>query len=182
VLGGDNLILGVKEMGFISAGARTGGYGHASDVVCRRKTTFTVEPGGGFLEQPAAIECMHSISGRNQADQHESRRQRQSDRARHRRRWVMDAADGRIAAIEARLASSEARLAAVEAELRELKARPAVTYEGIYAPIRRYVPGSMVTSAGSIWHCDAATTDKPRSPAWTLSCKKGRNSQGVRDE
>jgi hypothetical protein len=38
----------------------------------------------------------------------------------------------------------------------------------------------MVTWAGSLWHCDKATKNKPGTDDWTLAAKKGRDGKDAR--
>jgi hypothetical protein len=41
--------------------------------------------------------------------------------------------------------------------------------------------GDVVTFGGSMWHCNAATEEKPGdgSAAWTLAAKRGRDGKDV---
>jgi Collagen triple helix repeat (20 copies) len=52
-------------------------------------------------------------------------------------------------------------------------------YRGVYRDGAPYEPGDTVTWGGSIWHCNAATSDRPGdgSKAWTLAVKKGRDGK-----
>lgn len=56
---------------------------------------------------------------------------------------------------------------------------PALIYRGVYKAEHAYEAGDTVTWGGSIWHCGAATTDKPGegSEAWTLAVKRGQNGR-----
>jgi len=56
---------------------------------------------------------------------------------------------------------------------------PVVIYRGVFKDGQAYAEGDEVTWAGSAWHCNAATTDKPGegSKAWTLKVKKGRDGK-----
>jgi hypothetical protein len=48
---------------------------------------------------------------------------------------------------------------------------------GVYQAAR-YEPGDMVTWHGSLWHCNAATAERPGSgAAWTLAVKCGRDGK-----
>jgi hypothetical protein len=48
---------------------------------------------------------------------------------------------------------------------------------GVYQP-GRYEPGDMVTWHGSLWHCNAATSERPGGgAAWTLAVKCGRDGK-----
>ena len=50
-------------------------------------------------------------------------------------------------------------------------------YKKIYVEGREYNKGDFVTWAGSLWHCNEKTVEKPGegSEAWTLAVKKGRD-------
>jgi integrin beta 3 len=55
---------------------------------------------------------------------------------------------------------------------------PVPIYRDVYRPERAYVRGDVVTFGGSMWHCNAATEEKPgESGAWTLAAKRGRDGQ-----
>lgn len=56
---------------------------------------------------------------------------------------------------------------------------PTMIYRGVFKDGGAYLPGDMVTWAGSLWHCDAETSDKPGEGAksWTLAAKKGRDGK-----
>jgi hypothetical protein len=57
-------------------------------------------------------------------------------------------------------------------------ARPQVEYRGVYREGAEYVAGNFVTWAGSVWHCNTPTTQRPGDvPAWTLAVKKGRDAK-----
>ncbi|HEX7138195.1 MAG TPA: hypothetical protein VF219_10125 [Vicinamibacterales bacterium] len=60
-------------------------------------------------------------------------------------------------------------------------APPVALYRGVYIPDRDYEPGDMVTWAGSVWHCNAATRERPDAGggSWTLAVKRGRDSRPV---
>ena len=53
----------------------------------------------------------------------------------------------------------------------------ATSYKKIYVAGQEYKKGDFVTWAGSLWHCNEKTKDKPGegSEAWTLAAKKGRD-------
>jgi len=60
---------------------------------------------------------------------------------------------------------------------------PALIYRGVFNP-GSYEPGDVVTWAGSAWHCEEATSEKPGeigSKAWTLAIKRGRDGKDLRD-
>lgn len=55
-------------------------------------------------------------------------------------------------------------------------------YRGVFRDGQAYEPGDTVTWAGSLWHCNEPTTDKPGEghKAWTLAAKKGRDGKDGR--
>lgn len=57
---------------------------------------------------------------------------------------------------------------------REIKTT-AMVYRGLYAEERGYDVGDVTTWGGSVWHCEAPTSDRPGegSKAWRLAVKKG---------
>ncbi len=62
---------------------------------------------------------------------------------------------------------------------------PIMLYRGVYKDDQAYDRGDTVTWGGSLWHCDAETTEKPGegSKSWTLCAKKGRDGKdGVAKE
>jgi hypothetical protein len=62
-------------------------------------------------------------------------------------------------------------------------ALPFLKQQGVYQEGQAYVPGDVVTWAGSAWHCTEATHSKPGdgSKAWTLIVKRGRDGRDGRD-
>lgn len=58
---------------------------------------------------------------------------------------------------------------------------PAMIYRGVFREGEQYERGDTVTWAGSTWHCNDATSDKPvdGGKSWTLSVKKGRDGKDV---
>lgn len=56
---------------------------------------------------------------------------------------------------------------------------PAIEYRGVYRAGSSYVRGDMATYDGSLWHCNASTSDRPGdgSQFWTLAAKRGRDSR-----
>ena len=56
---------------------------------------------------------------------------------------------------------------------------PVMLYKGVFKDGQTYECGDTVTWAGSLWHCDAPTGDKPGEGAksWTLCAKKGRDGK-----
>lgn len=63
-------------------------------------------------------------------------------------------------------------------EIHEL-AFPAMIYRGVFRDGVTYERGDTVTWAGSLWHCDGETGEKPgdQSKAWTLAAKRGRDGK-----
>jgi hypothetical protein len=57
---------------------------------------------------------------------------------------------------------------------------PTVIYRNVFKEGEQYDQGDMVTWAGSLWHCDKATTSKPGTDDWTLAAKKGRDGKDAR--
>lgn len=60
-------------------------------------------------------------------------------------------------------------------------ALPVMLYRGVFAEGAEYQPGDTVTWGGSLWHCNALTTDRPGetgTTGWTLAVKKGRDLRG----
>lgn len=54
---------------------------------------------------------------------------------------------------------------------------PALLYRGVWRE-GEYTRGDVATWAGSAWHCEQKTTDKPgMSPAWKLAVKSGRDGK-----
>lgn len=57
-------------------------------------------------------------------------------------------------------------------------ALPTPIYRGVFKDGGAYEIGDMVTWAGSMWHCDKDTSEKPgASDAWSLAVKKGQNGK-----
>jgi hypothetical protein len=57
---------------------------------------------------------------------------------------------------------------------------PAMIYRGVFRENPDgYACGDLVTHGGSLWHCDAATMEKPGegSKDWTLAAKRGRDGK-----
>lgn len=56
----------------------------------------------------------------------------------------------------------------------------AMIYQGVWKP-GEYVRGDTVTRDGSVWHCEAPTTDEPgKSPAWRLAVKRGNHGRDAK--
>ena len=58
---------------------------------------------------------------------------------------------------------------------------PTMIYRGVFVEGSEYEKGDTVTWAGSLWHCNGETKDKPGegSSLWTLAVKKGRDAKPV---
>lgn len=57
---------------------------------------------------------------------------------------------------------------------------PNMVYRGTYKEGQDYRRGDMVTQAGSIWHANAVTQDRPGiSKAWTLAAKRGSDGKDL---
>lgn len=60
----------------------------------------------------------------------------------------------------------------------EMAKLPQIEYRGVFQEGETYQRGNLATWAGSMWHANEATTDKPEtSRAWTLMVKKGREGR-----
>ena len=57
---------------------------------------------------------------------------------------------------------------------------PVPVYRDVYKEGAEYQRGDMVTWGGALWHCDAATKDKPGTADWTLAVKKGRDGKDAK--
>lgn len=57
---------------------------------------------------------------------------------------------------------------------------PTMIYRDVFKDGSEYQQGDVVTWAGSLWHCNKATTAKPGTEDWTLAAKKGRDGKDVR--
>ncbi|CAH0650533.1 MULTISPECIES: phage portal protein [unclassified Pseudomonas] len=65
------------------------------------------------------------------------------------------------------------------AEVRKKLELPVMIYRGVFSA-GDYLPGDTVTWAGSLWHCDESTCDKPGEPGskgWRLAVKRGRDGK-----
>lgn len=61
---------------------------------------------------------------------------------------------------------------------------PVMLYRGVFKIGETYQPGDTVTWGGSLWHCDACSSDKPGeigSKGWTLAAKRGRDGRDKHD-
>lgn len=56
---------------------------------------------------------------------------------------------------------------------------PALIYRGLFRDGTAYEAGDTVTWSGHLWHCNAATTDRPDAnhDAWTMAVKRGRDGK-----
>lgn len=66
-----------------------------------------------------------------------------------------------------------ARFDALEQQLADLKARPALSFAGVYSDTKQYEPGDCTTRQGSLWACTSATTGAFDYGSWQLCVKKG---------
>ena len=57
---------------------------------------------------------------------------------------------------------------------------PTCIYRNVFREGEQYERGDMVTWAGSLWHCDTPTKDKPGTESWTLAAKKGRDGKDAK--
>jgi hypothetical protein len=65
------------------------------------------------------------------------------------------------------------RVAAHEAREQRSVSGATMQYVGIYTAGASYEPGEVVTHAGTVWFCHAATTAKPgASEAWQMMVKR----------
>lgn len=65
---------------------------------------------------------------------------------------------------------------------REVMTFPVQIYRNVWRAENVYERGDTVTWAGSLWHCNAPTNEKPDSggDAWTLCTKRGRDGKDAR--
>lgn len=54
---------------------------------------------------------------------------------------------------------------------------PVPIYRGVFKEGEPYEAGDMATWAGSLWHCDEKTAEKPDVGPWRLCVKKGRDGK-----
>jgi hypothetical protein len=57
---------------------------------------------------------------------------------------------------------------------------PTMIYRDVFKEGTEYQQGDVVTWAGSLWHCNKATTEKPGTESWTLAAKKGRDGKDAK--
>ena len=68
------------------------------------------------------------------------------------------------------------RIQRLEAKLAQLEQRKGFAYVGIWSASETYTEGDFATHAGSLWHCNAATSrSRPGTDdSWQLAVKRGR--------
>lgn len=90
-----------------------------------------------------------------------------------------------IADIDIKL-DSDRQVSVVHTDSRGVKTEktfsiPSMVYRGVWRDGDSYEKGDTVTWAGSLWHCDENTKEKPGtvkdSKSWTLAAKKGRDAK-----
>jgi integrin beta 3 len=98
-----------------------------------------------------------------------------------------DGKDGIASVDEVRAVAGKAVDDRLEAEVKKqlaahFAALPILLYRGIYREGEAYLPGHTATHAGSLWHCNESTSDKPGegNKAWTLIVKRGRDGKDLR--
>lgn len=64
-------------------------------------------------------------------------------------------------------------------EVSKVFSMPITKYCGVYKAGTEYERGDFVTFAGSVWHCDESTSEKPGTGSnnWTLSVKRGADGR-----
>lgn len=96
-----------------------------------------------------------------------------------------DGKDGIASRDELRAEVDKAVTERVEAEVQKriaeaFDAMPKVEYKGVWKEGEAYDAGNFVTWAGSLWHCDKATSSKPGvADEWTLAVKRGRDGRSA---
>ena len=87
-----------------------------------------------------------------------------------------------ILAAEVGKAEVEVLIAHIEALERRLSERPALSYEGVFAPGREYVPHESVTWGGNMYVAMENTSKKPDGPdsGWKLAVRRGRDARNAR--
>lgn len=68
------------------------------------------------------------------------------------------------------------RIAELEGEVELLKAG-GIKYMGVWQP-GTYLRGQLITSGGSLWHCNRETVSRPGDSGndWTLCVKRGKDA------
>lgn len=78
------------------------------------------------------------------------------------------------------LKQRDAIIKTLEARIAELESRPALKYMGVYRADKIYLAGNFCTYGGSLWHCNAATSDVPgQGDNWTLAAKRGNDGNNA---
>lgn len=66
-------------------------------------------------------------------------------------------------------------------QVADLNERKGLEYQGTHEHGRQYRKGDFVTCAGSLWHANEPTTQKPGDgSAWSLAVKRGRDGKDMR--
>ena len=69
-------------------------------------------------------------------------------------------------------------LAPLEARIRELEAKPALKYCGVWRQGEIYNTGDFTTDHGSLWHAKSVTLARPGTDdTWQLAVKRGRDAK-----
>jgi hypothetical protein len=72
-------------------------------------------------------------------------------------------------------------LAPLQKRIEELENRP-FKFVGVWTQGMELVPGNVCSYAGSMWHCNEVTKDKPgTSAAFSLCVKRGRDGKDGKD-
>ena len=74
----------------------------------------------------------------------------------------------------------ERETADLRKRIADLERRPTLRYVGVWQSGKSYSPGEVVTDAGSMWHCNSATSSaRPGTgnSVWTLCCKRGKDAR-----
>ena len=67
----------------------------------------------------------------------------------------------------------------LEQRIAALESRKSLNYRGVFRDGVEHQAGDIVTFDGSMWHCNAATTDRSggTSNSWTMCVKRGRDAR-----
>ncbi|MEQ1955318.1 hypothetical protein ABMA59_28485 [Mesorhizobium sp. CN2-181] len=88
-------------------------------------------------------------------------------------------AEVRLHALEQQFAKAAGPLKALADKIEAGEVKP-MNYRGTFKAGTAYRPGDMVTHAGSMFHCDRATSSTPEEygteRAWTLAVKRGKDA------
>ncbi len=72
----------------------------------------------------------------------------------------------------------ENALAIVQCDVNELRARPVMTYLGVWDPTKEYGEAQVVTDHGSMFYCRTSTRERPGASAdWVLAVKRGADAK-----